>query len=97
MLKINLRGMISQEQYGQLKINEILNACKDIFFHLIIDRKELEVEGYGRIFLERIDNPVEAFSKRLDSLITQVGVNDTDRQLLEQVKNLGMKYLESVK
>jgi DNA repair exonuclease SbcCD nuclease subunit len=97
MLKINLRGMLSQEQYGQLKINEILNACKDLFFHLIIDRKELEVEGYGRIFLERIDNPVEAFSKRLDSLITQSGLNDANRQLLEQVKSLGMKYLESVK
>lgn len=97
MLKINLRGVLSQEQYGQLKINEILNACKDLFFHLIIDRKELEVEGYGRIFLERIDNPVDAFSKRLESLIAQTNLDDPNRQLLEQVKSLGTKYLEAVR
>jgi exonuclease SbcD len=97
MVKVNLRGSISQEQHGQLKMNEILGACRDMFFHLLIDRKELEVEGYGRIFLERIDNPVEAFSKRLDSLITQADQDDSKRQLLEQVRALGIKYLESVK
>jgi DNA repair exonuclease SbcCD nuclease subunit len=97
MLKINLGGLISQEQYSQLKVNEILSACRDIFFHLILDRKELEVEGYGRIFLERIDNPVEAFSKRLDSLIADAGLEENKRQLLEQVKQLGIKYLEAVK
>lgn len=97
MLKLNLLGLISQEQYGLLKVNEILNACKDMFFHLLIERKELEVEGYGRIFLERIDNPVEAFTKRLDSLITQTGPENPERELLEQVKSLGIKYLESVK
>jgi DNA repair exonuclease SbcCD nuclease subunit len=97
MLKLNLRGLISQEQYGQLKVNEILSACRDMFFHLILDRSELEVEGYGRIFLERIDNPVEAFSKRLDSLIADAGFDENKRRLLEQVKQLGIKYLEAVK
>ena len=97
MVKINLRGLISQEQYGQLKVNEILSACRDMFFHLILDRRELEVEGYGRIFIERIDNPVDAFSKRLDFLITDASLNENKRQLLEQVKQLGIKYLEAVR
>jgi DNA repair exonuclease SbcCD nuclease subunit len=97
MVKLNLRGLISQEQYGQLKVNEIFSACRDVFFHLILDRRELEVEGYGRIFLERIDNPVDAFSKRLDSLITDASLDENKRQLLEQVKQLGIKYLEAVK
>ena len=97
MLKLSLRGMLSQEQYGQLKINELLTACRDMFFHLLIDRKELAVEGYGKIFLERIDNPVEAFSKRLDQLIAQTGLDDTNRRLLEQVKDIGIKYLEAVR
>jgi len=97
MLKLNLRGLISQEQYSQLKVNEILSACRDMFFHLILDRSELEVEGYGRIFLERIDNPVEAFSKRLDLIIADAGLDESKRRLLEQVKQLGIKYLEVVK
>jgi exonuclease SbcD len=97
MLKVNIHGMISQEQYGELKMNEILNVCRDMFFHLFIERKELEVEGYGRIFLERIDNPVGAFSKRLDFLIAQAVPDEPERQLLEQVKGVGIKYLESVK
>jgi exonuclease SbcD len=97
VLKVNLRGSVSQQQYRHLKMNEILNACKDLFFHLTIDRRELEVEGYGRVFLERIDNPVEAFSKRLDALIAQIGADESQRQLLERVKNVGIKYLESVR
>ncbi len=97
IVKLNLSGLISQEQYGQLRVNEILSACRDMFFHLIIDRKELEVEGYGRIFIERIDNPVEAFSKRLDSLIASSNLDEDKRQFLEKVKHLGIKYLESVK
>lgn len=32
ILKLNLKGLISQEQYNQLKINDILSACRDMFF-----------------------------------------------------------------
>jgi exonuclease SbcD len=97
MLKLSLRGLISQDQYNQLKINEVLTACNDKFFNLQIDRKELELEGYGRVFMERIDNPVEAYSKRLDILISQLKPDDSNRKLLEQAKNLGIKYLEAAK
>jgi exonuclease SbcD len=97
MLKLNLRGLISQEQYNQLKINELLTTCNDMFFHLLIDRKDLELEGYGRVFMERIDNPVEAYSKRLDALISQLKADDPNRLLLEQAKSLGIRYLEAAK
>ena len=86
MLKLNLCGVISQDQYNQLKINEILSTCRDLFFHLILDRKELEVEGYGRIFLERVENSIDAFSKRLDTLIADAGSDENKKQLLEQLK-----------
>jgi exonuclease SbcD len=97
ILKLNLSGLISQDQYSQLKVNELLTACREAFFNLQIDRKELEVEGYGRVFLERIDNPVEAYTKRLDLLIAQTPQDDSERAILEQVKSLGIKYLEVVK
>lgn len=96
ILKLILNGLISQEQYSQLKVNEILQACRDIFFHLDLDRRELEVEGYGRIFLERVENPIVAFTKRLDTLIEATGRNEEKRQLLGQVKQLGITYLEAV-
>lgn len=97
ILKLSLNGLISQDQYQQLKINELLRACNDLFFNLQVDRKELEIEGYGRVFMERLDNPVEAYSKRLDILISKLKPNDPDRQLLESAKSLGIKYLEAAK
>jgi DNA repair exonuclease SbcCD nuclease subunit len=97
ILKLNLKGLISQEQYNQLKISEILGACRDMFFNLIPDRSQLEVEGYGRIFLERVDNPVTAFSKRLDSLMADTSLTDEKKELLEKVKQLGIRYLEAAR
>ena len=97
ILKLNLLGLLSQDQYSKLKANEILNACRDMFFNLQMDRRQLEVEGYGRVFLERIENPVEAFKKRLDFLIAENSHDDSERTFLEQVKTLGIKYLEMAK
>jgi exonuclease SbcD len=97
ILKLSLQGVISQEQYNQLKINELLTACNDKFFSLQIDRKDIELVGYGKVFLERVDNPVEAYSKRLDTLINQTKPDDPNRELLEQAKSLGIKYLEAAK
>jgi DNA repair exonuclease SbcCD nuclease subunit len=97
ILKLYLHGLVSQEQYNQLKINELLTECNDKFFNLQIDRADLELEGYGKVFLERIDNPVEAYSKRLDALINQTKPDDPNRQMLEQAKSLGVKYLEAAK
>ncbi|MBS7628361.1 hypothetical protein KEJ36_06150, partial [Candidatus Bathyarchaeota archaeon] len=45
ILRLNLRGLISKEQYAQLRMIEVYRICRDMFFHLFIDRKDLEVEG----------------------------------------------------
>lgn len=97
IIKLNLNGLISQEQYNQLRISELLTACNEKFFNLQIDRKDLELEGYGKVFLERIDNPIDAYTKRLDTLISQTKVDDPKRQLLEEAKALGVKYLEAAR
>jgi len=94
--RLNLKGQITQEQYRQLKLNEVYEATRDMFFHLTVRHGELFIEGYGRVFMERIDNPVEAFVKRLDILIADATTEDKKRQL-QQVKELGIKYLEEAK
>jgi DNA repair exonuclease SbcCD nuclease subunit len=93
MVKLLLRGRVTMEQYNQLKIGEILEACRDSFFHLVIDRSDLEVEGYGRIFAERVANPVEAYAKRLRTLVARAQ-SDEERRHLEELLEIGTKYLE---
>jgi DNA repair exonuclease SbcCD nuclease subunit len=93
MLKLNLKGEIPQDKYFQIKINEILRYFSEKFFHLEINRKDLGIKGIGRIFIERIDNPMEAFKKRLDILISNAQSFE-EKVLLEQVKEIGIKYLE---
>jgi DNA repair exonuclease SbcCD nuclease subunit len=94
--RLNLKGQITQEQYRQLRLNEVYEATRDMFFHLTVRHGELFIEGFGRVFMERIDNPVEAFVKRLDILIGEATAGDKKRQL-QQVKELGIKYLEEAK
>jgi len=96
LARLHLRGEITQEQYRQLKLNEIYEATRDSFFHLNVRHGELYVEGFGRVFMERVDNPVEAFTKRLDILISEAS-NEEKRRQLEQVKELGRKYLEEAR
>lgn len=93
IVRLCLQGQITQEQYKTLKINEVLQATSDALFHLEIDRTELEVEGFGRVFLGRIENPVEAFVSRLDRLIEKAATPE-ERRHLEEARTLGKKYLE---
>ena len=97
ILKLVLNGLLSQNQYAELKTNEILRSCNDSFFNLQIDRRDLEIEGYGRVFMEKLDNPVEAYSKRLDLIIGKLKQDNPDKKFLESVKRLGIKYLEATK
>jgi DNA repair exonuclease SbcCD nuclease subunit len=97
ILKLVMNGLLSQKQYAELKTNEILAACNDSFFNLQMDRKDLEIEGYGRVFMEKMDNPVEAYSKRLDLIIGKLKQDNPEKKFLESVKRLGIKYLEATK
>lgn len=60
-----------------------------------LDRTELDVESFGRVFAEKVDNPVEAFVKRPDHLIAEI--DDEGRQQFKQVKELGRNHLENGK
>jgi len=95
--RLFLQGLITQEQYNELRINDIVQATGEAFFHLGFDRTGLEVEGFGRVFVERVENPVEAFVRRLEELIVKAGIDDERRRELEQVRELGRKYLEEAR
>jgi exonuclease SbcD len=95
--RLYLQGQITQEQYKELRINEIIQATRDAFLHLGLDRTELEVEGFGRVFLGRVENPVEAFTRRIDELIARAIASEDKRRELEQVKELGRRYLEEAR
>jgi len=92
LVRLRVKGVLTPGQYGKLRVNEIYRASREMFFHLSIDRSELEVEGFGRLFLERIENPREAYAKRLDRLIAKAN-NSDEIAFLSRVKELGEKYL----
>lgn len=93
IIRLFLKGKISRDQYQRFKVNKLYRFAQENFFHFDLNRDELEVEGYGRIFTGRIDNPVEAYIKRLDALIEEA--SSEDKEFLRQVKELGVKYLEA--
>ncbi len=95
MLKLVLKGDLSLNHYDQLKIGEILNQSRDLFFHLTVDRSSLKIDEYGRIFIEKVESPLAAFTRRLDSLIADADKNEKKRAILEQIKRLGETYLEA--
>lgn len=92
LVRLRLKGTLSPEQQQKFKVRDLYQACQRLFFHFTFDRRELFVEGYGKIFLGRIDNPAEAYSKRLDELI-QKAQDEGERDFMRQVKEEGRKYL----
>jgi exonuclease SbcD len=94
LLKLNLRGQISLDQYNELRLNEVVGACKDKFFDLRITTDQLDIANYGRVLIGRVDDPIEAFRKRIDQLMSESSYDQSQWELLEQVKQLGIEYLE---
>ena len=45
----------------------------DFFFHIDFDY-ELEIEGLGKVFLGRIESPIQAFEKHLNDLLESVPI-----------------------
>ena len=93
IIRLIMKGEISQEQNRELNIREVYRESRRHFFHFVLNRTGLEVEGYGRIFMRRIERPVEAYSKRIDELISRAG-NEEEKAFLSEVKDLGRRYLE---
>ena len=93
MIRLVLKGGISQAQYNQFRIVDLYRIAQNLFFHFSLDRTDLTVEEYGRIFFERIGTPKQAFERHLEDLIASAEIED-ERRLLEKVKDLGKEYLE---
>ncbi len=94
ILRLMMKGTISQEQNRELDVREVYRESRRHFFHFVLDRTELDVEGYGRIFMSRMENPVQAYTKRLDELMSQAQ-NEEERDFLGEVKEMGRMYLEA--
>ncbi|MFQ5911499.1 MAG: exonuclease SbcCD subunit D [Thermoplasmata archaeon] len=88
--RLSLNGLIRPEQHRSLQVREVYQEASDLFFHFTLDQTRLEVEGFGRVFLSRVDSPREAFEKRLERLIEE---RPEEKDFLTRVKDLGLEYL----
>lgn len=95
IFKLALTGTLSREQYAKIAMNRIYDMGRNSFFDFDLVRDDLDVGG-EKIFFGRVENPVEAFQKRIDGLIGK-SESETERRLLADVKDAGNRFLESVK
>jgi DNA repair exonuclease SbcCD nuclease subunit len=93
IVRLIMKGEITQEQNRALNVREVYQESRRHFFHFVLNRAELDVEGYGRIFMSKIENPVQAYIKRLDELMSRTGEED-EQAFLSEVKDTGRRYLE---
>lgn len=87
---LTLNGVISQEQHRTLRIHDVYREANDRFFHFALDQRNLEVEGFGRVFLSRVDSPRQAYEKRVERLIAD---NPHEGEFFRRVKETGLRYL----
>ena len=93
LCRMMIKGIITQEQQKTMKMNLLAKEANQYFFHVDLNLNELEIEGFGKVFLGKMDNPKEAFEKHLDNLISS-NYDSTQIKFLENAKQRGMRYLE---
>ena len=93
MLRLKLRGLVSQDTYSKLRLSDIYRAGPEDFFSLTVDRTELEISRIGKVFTGRTETPLEAFSTRMDALIKDSGTDARRAELLREAKEVGLSYL----
>lgn len=89
---LHLKGHITPSQHDSLDLRQVYEAAENLFFAFHIDRQELKIQGYGRIYAPQIKSPIQAFQAHIDALKEQV-VHEEDRRFLEAVKQKGLYYL----
>lgn len=94
ILRLRLKGSISMGQQKNLNLSKIYQNGDELFFSFKLNREELEVKGYGRIYTENIDTSEEAFEKRMNKLIEE---SEENEEFLREVKEKGSEYLEGNK
>jgi len=91
LLRLTLKGIITSEQQKTFKISDLARSANDDFFHVDFDF-QVDVEGYGRVFLGKVESPIQAFENHFDKQLEKT--TDVKRQeFLQQAKQLGIQYL----
>jgi len=92
LLWLNLKGKITPSQYDSLDLRRVYEATESMFFAFQLNREELSVQGYGRIYAQEIQSPIQAFQERIEALIKKAA-SEEERKLLEAVQGKGFYYL----
>ncbi len=95
LYRLLLKGRVTKEVYSKLKVANIIRSVNEHFFSVDIRRDELDILGYGRIFRGRIENPLEAFKKFVEGIISS-SVDKEEVEFWERVLEEGVKYFEEV-
>jgi DNA repair exonuclease SbcCD nuclease subunit len=94
IVRLTVSGEISADQYLNLDLRKAYNALSDKFFELRIDRSQLEVEGFGKVFIKRVDTPRIAYEKRIEGMI-RTAETEPQKDFLRRVRQKGVQYLEA--
>ncbi|MCG3255388.1 MAG: hypothetical protein H7646_04880 [Candidatus Heimdallarchaeota archaeon] len=62
---------------------------------LDFNRTDLSIEEFGKIFVEKIEHPKQAFSNMLDTKITESSIK-SEKELFIQVKEKGLEYFQEM-
>ena len=91
ILRIKTDGIISIDAQKKFRISDLKREADRLFFNVDFVW-EHEIEGIGRVFLGRMENPAKTFEKYFEKLIGNE--KDTDKKkFFEKAKLTGIKYL----
>lgn len=95
ILRVNLKGEITLNQMNQLNLREVIRFYDDDFMALDFNRTDLSIEEFGKIFVEKIEHPKQAFSNMLETKITESSIK-SEKELFIQVKEKGLEYFQEM-
>ncbi len=91
ILRIKTGGIISMDSQKKFRISDLIREANKLFFH--VDAQfEHEIEGIGRIFLGKMENPTKTFEKYFDKLIGNE-IDSDKKKFLQKAKQTGLQYL----
>ena len=95
ILRIKLNGEITLNQNNELELSSVIRNHYENFFILDIDRTDLAIHEYGKIFLKHFDNPLEAFEKSLKEKIESTK-NQKKKDFFEKARRKGLQFFEDI-
>ncbi len=93
IFRLKLTGTITMDQQRDLDIRAIFDAANELFYSFQLERDDLEIEGFGRMYAGEVETAEEAFKTRMKALIKEE--DDEEEAFLEDVKEQGLRYLEA--